>query len=253
MNNALLSLVSVLALTPLVTQAVRGAESGSRDPQVDTVLTRYIEATGGRAAIEKVSSRILKATFEGLGLPAGLDWTLYAKAPNKQVSEMEVAGMGRVAEGFDGQVGWSLSPFAGLRVKEGQELAKLKRDADLHRDLHMQTTYPDLAAKGSAQVNGADAVMLEAKPAADSIERFYFEAKTGLLVRQDSEFPTPDGRMKVQMVLSDFRAVDGVKYPHVMRFGVAMPDQQAIEFTIKVTQVRHNVPIDDAKFVKPGA
>lgn len=253
MNSKQLALATLVALTPTIALSLQAAEPTDSDKKVETVLNQYVEAIGGRAAIEKQTSRMMKATFEGFGMPAAVEWTMYGKAPNKQMSELDLTGMGKMQDGFDGQVAWSKNPFSGLRVKEGQELAKQKRDADFYRDLHLKTTYTNLTAKGTEKVDGADASVLEAKPAADTLERFYFDAKSGLLVRQDSEFEAGEGRMKLQVLFSDFRAVDGIKYPHLMRFKMDIPNQPNAEFSIKVKEIKHNEAIDDSKFAKPNA
>lgn len=253
MKTISLALTTVLALALFPGRVTRAADSPGGDAQVDAILAKYIEATGGRAALEKHTSRVLKASFEGFGMPAPVDWTLYAKAPNKQASEMEISGVGKMLDGFDGQVGWSKNPFTGLRLKEGQELAKQKRDADFHRDLNLKTIYTNLTAKGTVKVDGADAAVLEAKPTADSLERMLFDAKTGLLVRQESEYDMPEGRVLLQILFSDYRAVDGLKYPYLMRFNMTLPGQPAAEFSIKVKEIKHDETIDDAKFAKPSA
>jgi zinc protease len=248
-----LALSAVVALVCFTDRTTRAAEPTGGERQVDAILTQYLEALGGRAAIEKQTSRIMKASFEGFGMPAAAGWTMYSKAPNKQMSEMEIEGMGKMLVGFDGHVAWSKNPFTGLRVKDGQELAKQKRDADFYRDLHLKTTYTNLTVKGTEKVDGADAFVVEAKPAGDTLERLYIDAKSGLLVRQDSEFDMGEGRMKLRIFFSDYRVVDGIKYAHLMRFNADIPGQPAAEFSIKVKEIKHNEVIDDAKFAKPAA
>lgn len=52
-------------------------------PAVEAILDKYVAAIGGKAAIEKLSSRVQKGTIE---IPsAGITGTIeiYAKAPNK--------------------------------------------------------------------------------------------------------------------------------------------------------------------------
>lgn len=253
MKTASLALAATVALWSLAYHRSHAAEAAAATPSVDAVLAKYVDAVGGRAAIEKQTSRVIKAALEGFGMPAPMDWAMYTKAPNKTLSEVDIPGMGKMLDGFDGQVGWSKNPFAGLRVKEGPELAKQKRDADFYRDLHLKTAYTNLTVKGTEKVADADAVLLEAKPTPDTSERMYFDAKSGLLVRQDSEFDTPEGRTKLQIVFSDYRESDGVKVPYAMRFNMTLPGQPAAEFTIKVKEVKHNETIDDAKFAKPAA
>ena len=107
------ALTGLVALAPLMRLSGLAADAAAADKQIDAVLDRYIEAMGGRAAIEKVTTRIIKASFEGPGMPAALDWTQYAKAPNKQLAEIDIAGMGKMLDGFDGQIAWSKTPLPG--------------------------------------------------------------------------------------------------------------------------------------------
>ena len=64
MKTLLLALTGLIALAPLTPLSVQAADAAS-DKKIDAVLDRYTEAMGGRAAIEKVTSRIMKASFEG--------------------------------------------------------------------------------------------------------------------------------------------------------------------------------------------
>ncbi len=59
--------------------------------------------------------------------------------------------------------------------------------------------------------------------------KFYFDVKTGLLLRQDNVF------------LEDYKAVDGIMFPHTFR---------GADTIIKITEVKHNVAVEDARFVE---
>jgi hypothetical protein len=217
-------------------------------PTVDSILDKYVEASGGKAAMEKIKSRIVKGEIDLLG--ATSDWQMSAKAPNKQISELNSATLGAIVDGFDGMVAWSKNQ-GGIRVKEGEELAKTKRDADFYRDVKFKTLYPDLAYKGTDKVDGEEVRVLESKPSASSKERFSFSTKSGLLIRQESELEGPQGKVMAAVRLDDFRAVDGVKYPFNLKFKINTGGQD-FEFGIKVKEVKHNVAIEDAKFAKPA-
>lgn len=247
MRKNLVCGLAVLALaTALGVQAAEGRE------KVEDVLARFVKAVGGKEAIEKVKSRIMKGTAEGMGIPAPLPWELHAAAPNKQLSKVEISGFGTVLDGFDGNVAWSKNPFTGVRVKEGDELAKLKRDAVLHRELQFLSLYPDLSHKGAEKLDNEDVVVLESKPTPTSTERLSFSTKTGLLVRQESQFETSQGTVKTEARMSDYKAVDGVQFPFALRVKAEAPGQPSAEFTIKINELRCNVPVDDALFAKPA-
>ena len=76
----------------------------------------------------------------------------------------------------------------------------------------------------------------------------YFDAQTGLLVRMVRFGETALGRMPVQIDYADYRDTNGVKIPY--RWTLARPSGR---FTIQVSEVQQNVPVEDAKFAKPPA
>jgi hypothetical protein len=76
--------------------------------------------------------------------------------------------------------------------------------------------------------------------------RLFFDEQTGLLVRMIRYAETPLGRNPTQVDYSDYREVDGVKTP--FQWTLSRPSGR---FTIKVTEAKTNVPVDDSKFVRP--
>jgi outer membrane lipoprotein-sorting protein len=234
--------LSCLTLTP----PARAADG----PTVDSILSKYVEAAGGKAAMEKVSSRVAKIKVESdtLGNSEG---EVFSTAPNKQRSHIDLGTTGAIDEGFDGTVAWTKSPWEALRVKTGDELAKAKRDAEFYRELKLKTLYPGLTLKGTEKVGEQEAQVLEAKPSATSKEKFWFSTKTGLLIREESEFEGPQGTVNVNMLAEDYKTIDGLKYPGVMKMKVSVGGQ-TFEFTTKISEVKHNEKIDAAKFAKPA-
>ncbi len=62
------------------------------------------------------------------------------------------------------------------------------------------------------------------------------------------ERESAQGKQSIQSFLDDYRDVDGVKIPFKLRQVTS-----AFTIDIKIEEVKHNVPIDDAKFNKPAA
>jgi hypothetical protein len=244
-------------LTPLLVRAlilcsisITGAAAAADAPTVDAILSKHIEASGGKAAMERVNSRLIKFKLESETF-ADSEGEVFATVPNKQRSHVELATAGAIDEGFDGAVAWAKTPWEALRVKGGDELAKVKRDADFHRNLKLKSLYPGLAYKATEKVGEEEAYLLESKPTASSKERFWFGAKSGLLVRQESEFEGPQGVVNINMLTQDYKTFDGLKYPGVTKLKISVGGQN-IEFTMKAVDVKHNVKIDAAKFAKPA-
>lgn len=216
-------------------------------PTVDQIIEKHVQALGGKAAIEKITSRTVKGTID---IPAmGISGTTqsYAKAPNKFGVTSSISGIGDFLQGFDGTTAWEQNPMAGFRVLSGAELALIKRDAEFHGDLKFKQLYPKAVVKGKQKLGDRDVYLIEATPAEGGPEQLYYDVQTGLLARRDFVLDSPQGQIPTETYMEDYKDVDGVKVPFTIR-----QNNSAVSFTIKVTEVKHNVPVDDAKFNKPS-
>ena len=216
-------------------------------PTVDQIIEKSINATGGKAAIEKITSRVTKGTIEisAMGLKGSTE--SYTKAPNKTLNSITIEGIGQFKQGYDGKTAWADDPVQGLRELTGAELALVKRDSEIMGELKFKQLYPKSVVKGITKVGSRDAYIVEATPTEGSPETFYFDTETGLLLRRDFVLESAQGTFATETYLEDYKKVDGVMVPHTVR-----QTNQVTSFTIKITEVAHNVPIDDAKFVKPS-
>ena len=239
------SLLCALVLTPAVCAV-------AAEPTVDSILSKYVEALGGKATLEKVQSRVVKVKVESESFGTS-EGTFYAKPPNKQRSEIEISGQGTLSEGFDGTTAWAKTPWQDLREKTGDELAKVKRDAEFHRELKLKSLYPGLAYKGTEKIGEEEGYVLESKPTSSSKEKFVFSSKSGLLLRQESEYSGQDGNPVIIIVSPlEYKTFEGMKYPARMKMKYSMGGQ-TFEFTMSFTELKSNVEIDEAKFKKPSA
>ena len=75
----------------------------------------------------------------------------------------------------------------------------------------------------------------------------YFDQQSGLLLRLVRYGDTALGLLPTEIDYSDYRDVSGVKVPY--RWTLSRPGGR---FTIQVSEMQQNVPVDDAKFVKPA-
>jgi hypothetical protein len=220
-------------------------------PALDAVLARNVQALGGRAALEKVRSRTILGEASSSMMPSAASWHYYAKKPDKRLSEVEVPGWGSVLDGFDGKVAWLKNPGMAAVERSGAELAKVRREAVFDRDLELKRLYPGLAVKGLETAAGEQTVLLEAKQADGSLDRFYFSLKSGLLVRQDSEVTEGGNKTTTSALFEDYRPIDGIQIPFLMRV-TAGSGGMDMNITIKLKEVKQNLEIADSKFAKPA-
>ena len=221
------------------TAASGEAAGGSPEPPASAVaaaraaevIEKYVRAVGGREAVERISSRVSKGTFEGnfAGVKVGGTVEIIEKAPNKSVSLVKVAETGVMRRGYTGRYAYEQVPYYGFRVLEGAELADLVVGSDLHWSVKLPRLYPHIKFVGTEKDGDAELLVLELAPRGGSQTRLYFDAKTGLLTRKDDT------------TFEDYREVEGVLMPFTQRTAGTV---------FKLTEIKFNLPVDDDAFLE---
>lgn len=247
-HSKVIVLVCFLVLVAGTTSVWGQAAPQAALPTVDEIVAKYEKAVGGKAAFEKLTSRVSKGTFDlgEMGSPGTSE--IYQKAPNKEVSITDIPGFGVVRSGSNGAVAWLDTPQSGVEEVAGSAGAAMKRGADFYQQIRLKEEYKKMTVKGKESFDGHDVYVIEATPAEGAPELLSFDAGSGLLVREQTQIEAPQGTIDIDTRPGDYREVDGVKLPfeiHQVR--------SDFSFTIKITEVKHNVPIDDAKFEKPAS
>jgi hypothetical protein len=75
-----------------------------------------------------------------------------------------------------------------------------------------------MAVAGRVKVGDRDVYVIVSRISDRRIERLYFDAQTGLLLRIAAVTETPLARLPEETVFEDYREVDGVKLPFTARF-----------------------------------
>ena len=210
-------------------------------PTVDQILDKYVQAVGGKAEIEKLTTRIMTGSLVTPGGSATLE--VYEKAPNRFLVIIDSPASGISKNGFNGAVAWSQNSQRGLREMSGPEVENFKREYDLHREIRLREFYPKMSLKGREKIGSREAYVVEATTADGLAEVMYFDAGTGLLARRDV---TLQGTT-LQTHLEDYKQADGVKLPFTIRRARA-----DFSFTYKFDEVKHGIVIQDSKFDKPA-
>lgn len=217
---------------------VRAADSR---PSVDMILEKYVQALGGKEAIQKLTSRVRRGSVEMQGVSASGSVERYQKAPNKLMSIQRIPGYGIIQTVFNGSVAWYQRPEVSLQQLKGRPLADLQRQAEFYWPLKLKEIFPKMTLRRKEKVGGYEAYVIEAIPAEGSPEELSFDTQSGLLIRQ--AIKPGEGLGTVVTRFEDYREVDGVKLPHTIRQGGLI---------IRYTEVKHNVLIDESKFDKPA-
>src|SRR5262249_845068 len=213
---------------------------------VDMILDKYVQALGGKAALEKVTTRVMKGNMvmQG-GMSAPLE--VYEKAPNKTFTTFRMPN-GVTSMPFNGAAGWTQAPEIGLREASGPELNMRKFDAEFYKDLKIKERYSKINLIGVAKLGDREAYAVEVKSADEKIETWYFDSQSNLLVRIDAIFGQSENKATLQTFFEDYREVAGIKLPFSIRRA-----RPGFSWTYKFDEIKLNVPVDDSKFDKPAS
>lgn len=237
-----------LAVSAHEGEAGAGATAAAPLPSVAQVFDRYVEAVGGREAIARLKTRVMKGTREA---SQGRVWPMEvtAREPGQFVMVVSVPEQGTFTQGFDGPAGWVKNPRVTRELSDA-ELADLRRSGRLLQTLKVSGPAPTMRVAGREKIGGREAVVVEDGPAPAVRERLFFDAQTGLLLRQQVFIDAVLFPIQEQTDFEDYREVDGVRLPFVIRTSNV---DTWFSVTRKFTEIRHNVPVEDSVFKMPAA
>lgn len=208
------------------------------------VIQKYIQAVGGAAAIQNVSSRIENGTVSfGVGPTVPIE--ILFKSPSRQAMIVHLPA-GNSSTVFDSHNGWFRSPAGPVRDMPQVDIEGAKLDADLQFPLDLKTTFQALKVIRTEKLGEYDAILLFATNSYGPPLELYFDRQSGLLLRQLRFGSSPLGLNPTQIDYGDYKTFDGVQVP--LHLIIARPNRT---LNIHLLQVTQNVPVDDANFAHP--
>jgi zinc protease len=215
-------------------------------PSADELIKEHVKALGGLEAAKKIKTRQVKGVIEIPMQNITADMTIFSKAPDKQRTEIDIPGMGKIVEGYDGKVAWSQNPWTGLMEKTGGPLKQAQQQAEFYRDFELDTRYTGWTLKGRETIDGKSTDVVEGKSKEGGVDVLYLDEKTHLLVQLKTEAETEQGKMSVVSKMSDYRDVDGLKLPHLVDVEAGPGG-----FKMTIKEIKQGVDLDDKLFAKP--
>ncbi|NBD37640.1 MAG: hypothetical protein GVY10_03625 [Verrucomicrobia bacterium] len=208
-----LSLSLLLTLAPPVAPTVHGQAREGENLTVEEVMDRYIEAMGGRVALERINSaRLRGSVLDGDRVVSTI--TVLKKDPDR-VRVVIDHGRSRFVQGYDGETVW-FSRHAGGQVFHGRmpgaQAEKFINEAPLTNYLVRYREEPDLVFE-----LGED-VMLNRIPCYKVIARFpdgswnvHLIDKERFIERRIYEYDA-DGDRLLELIPSQFERFGGVDF-----------------------------------------
>lgn len=200
------------------------------------VVAKYVEAIGGKDKLAKMTDVAIKMgmTMQGMNI----EIVNKQKAPNKLSVETMMGGNVLSKQVCNGEKAMVKSQMGNQEIT-GPDLQDMLIQATLNVELYLDKLGIATELKGSEDVDGQPAWKVQNNMPSGKNTVDYYDQKSGLKVKSVAQ----QGQMSVTTLYSDYRDVDGVKFPFKIKQS-AGPQS----FDIVVSGVEVNKGIDDSVF-----
>jgi outer membrane lipoprotein-sorting protein len=212
------------------------------------VLAKFIEANGGRKAMEEIKDQTISGTFELVSMGMEGSITFYFKEPNKLRQEMEVMGM-LITNAYDGEIGWMINPQTGT-VEEHSEDMQVEIEREALSSGFSVFLYPEkygiiYKVKDKETIENIDCIVMEQIFPDGHITTMYIDSETYLLyITKEMATGQMGGDVEQEIFVSDYEKVGGVMFAHTITIY-----QDGEEFmTATITEVKLNTGLEDSLF-----
>lgn len=182
-------------------------------PKAEDLINKQIKALGGEKALRKIKNRVVDGKFEIASQGLSGKAHIIGAAPNQFRATIELGEMGTIQRGASGETAWEVSMMMGARLLEGGERDMLLRESDFYSNINWKKHYKSARTDRAEDVAGKPAYVVVVTPNSGKDESWYFDKKTGLLVKTESVIATQMGEIPMINLISDYRVVDGIKLP----------------------------------------
>jgi hypothetical protein len=211
-------------------------------PSAEQILDKYLAAAGGAEAFHKFKTRVQKGTVDTGGEQYPIE--IYSEGPEKRLS-ISHASFGESVTAFNGQAGWLSTPH-GVHPMSPSERQSARIDAQLYFPVRLRELYQEFKVLPGETIDGHATFLVSASGASAPPLRLFFDQQSGLLLRLIRYSETPLGRNPLEVDYADYRDTAGLKIPYQWTL-----TRTNGSFTIRITSVQQNVPIDEKLFVTP--
>ena len=198
---------------------------------VEKIYENYIEAVGGRDAVEDVESVVMKAEASVQGM--ALNLTMKRTMDGKLNQEVSVGGNVMSKQIFDGEAGFVMAQGQKIPYNEDQ-IKTAKIDANPFPELQVG----DATLEGIETVEGTDAYVV----ALSDNYKAYYNVESGLKIQTVQTMSQAGQTMSIPTGYSDYQEVEGVKFPFKMTQAAG---PQTFEFDVTEILVNEGVSAED--------
>ncbi len=205
-----------------------------------SVISKYVDALGGAEKLNEVRDVITFMTASVQGMT--LDMQTKQKSPNMFYNAMSMGGNIFQEQIFDGKRGM-VSSMGQKQEVTGDDLKELELQAALFPELNYDQLGYTVELTGIEKPDGKDTYRIKLTGPTGKVSSEFYCVETGLKLRSEMSQETPMGVITIVTNYSDYREVNGIKFPYSIK-------QQAgpQNFEMKVSTIQINTGLDNSAF-----
>ena len=243
-----------MKIKPLLATLLCFLPWGSPSAQTtDEIIKKAIDARGGIDKIKAVASERITGR---VAFSQGLDGTvvLELERPHKLYSEITVDGQ-KVLRVYDGKsAGWTVNPFTENKEAvemSADELKEMPDESDLDGPLvDYKSKGSQVELVGKEDSDGRAVYRLKITTKRGEVRSYLIDGATFLTTKWEGTRKVGNEPLPWESVLSDYRAVQGLKFPFKIDQGSPGTEYKQ---TLTIDKVEINPKIDESHFAKPAA
>jgi len=219
---------------------------------VQQLLARSTAARGGAAKLLAAKTRRESGRIS-LGEGSEFPLTVEHKRPQRMRMEIELQGGAKLIRAYDGEHGWQLQPQSKApEPLAGDELHNISTEADFDFAAPLVESYPRAGAEllGQEQVDGRDVYKVKVTLRLGDVFYYDVDSVTYLPSRWEGTRAIGGKPVVFQSTFTDYRDVDGVKYPFLIVSAMKGSTQRQ---KLTFAKIETNAPLDDSRFTAPPA
>lgn len=201
---------------------------------------KSIKAVGGKEALEKFANRKMVSTVKIVDAGLEAELSNFVDSQGNYFESMEIAGYGKFQQGINGDVSWSFDPINGPRLIKGKERAQLLRSARMQPTLWMTRDHQSAVKAGEETVDTIACTIYDLKTNDGAIHKYWVGDEDGLVRKVSMTVESPMGQIPIQVKTSEYKAIDGIQYPHMMRM-----KQGVQNMAVTVVSIEHDAEVGD--------
>ena len=218
---------------------IAAPETKTAEVTAEQIIDNYVKALGGAAAIEAIKDYKMTGSVSAMGQQ--LAFNQIFKKPEMSLTAVTMNGMVVQKVIFDGKT-LSVSGMGGSQdFTKGKEFEAAKAEAGICPPMNFVKNGYTMIVKGIEKTGNTEAYVLDVN--SGNLKTYWFDTKTGLLIKTSATAETPQGPIQQIVEYSDFRPVNGTLFPYTIKQKAA-----GMEMVTTISNVKVNTGLTNEDF-----